>query len=119
VEIAEEDYWAAQVALQADPPKLSIASFHTQQMAEKYLKAFLELQAIEVPRTHSLVRLLDLCNQVDADFGPLTAAAASLDEVGIEPRYPPTRLTQEKAQRGLQYAESVRRLVRDRLPLDS
>jgi HEPN domain-containing protein len=116
VEIAEEDYWAARMALHAAPPRLSVAGFTTQQMTEKYLKAYLELHGVEFPRTHDLRALLVLCADIDEGFAALSADAAALDEVGITPRYPPVRLTKEKAAEGLRRAEAVRAFVLPRLP---
>jgi HEPN domain-containing protein len=116
VEIAEEDHWAARTALEATPPKLSIVGFTTQQMAEKYLKAFLELSAIEVPLTHNLRLLIARCVEVDPTFAELADDAAALDEVGITPRYPPVRLTVEKARQGLERAEKIAAFVSTLLP---
>lgn len=41
VEKAEEDYRAAHLVLEADKPIPSVAAFHSQQCAEKFLKAYL------------------------------------------------------------------------------
>lgn len=116
IQIAEEDYWAACTALAAKPPKLSVAGFATQQMAEKYLKAYLEYHGVEFPRTHDLRMLVVACSVLDGSFSTLTTAASSLDEVGITPRYPPVRLTLTKASDGLAQAEAIREFVRSRLP---
>jgi len=116
VEIAEEDHWAARTALEATPPKLSIVGFTTQQMAEKYLKAFLELQAAEIPLTHNLRILVTRCAEIEPAFAGLADDVAALDEVGITPRYPPVRLTPQKARQGLERAEKVAVLVRELLP---
>ncbi|MEI7782486.1 MAG: HEPN domain-containing protein, partial [Planctomycetota bacterium] len=100
LEIAEEDYWSPQTALSADPPKLSVAGFATQQMAEKCLKAYLEHHGAEIPRTHDLRALVAMCSREDQEFATLTVQATALDEVGITPRYPPVRLSREAVSKG-------------------
>ncbi|MBU0611093.1 MAG: HEPN domain-containing protein [Armatimonadetes bacterium] len=116
VEIAEEDHWAARMALEATPPKLSIVGFTTQQMAEKYLKAFLELHSAEIPLTHNLRALITRCVEIEPTFVELADDAAALDEVGITPRYPPVRLAMEKARQGLERAEKIAGFVSKLLP---
>lgn len=50
----------------ASPGPYYTACFHTQQAAEKYLKALLALAAQPIPRTHDLVVLYDQCVRVVA-----------------------------------------------------
>lgn len=42
----------------------SVAAFHCQQAAEKYLKAFLTWHGVEFPKTHDIGVLLDLVETV-------------------------------------------------------
>ena len=58
---AEADYQGA-VALQRrrKQPLPDLVCFHSQQCAEKYLKAFLQETGVPVPRTHVLTDLLNL-----------------------------------------------------------
>jgi HEPN domain-containing protein len=46
-------------------PNYDAACFHAHQMAEKYLKAFLQHHQLQPPRTHDLVELLSLYQTVD------------------------------------------------------
>jgi HEPN domain-containing protein len=55
--VAENDRRAARICVDADPPLLDVAAFHTQQAAEKLLKGFLVLASIDFGKTHDLDKL--------------------------------------------------------------
>jgi HEPN domain-containing protein len=60
-EKAEHDFMAAEHAMKLVGEGLTdIVCFHSQQCAEKYLKALLLYQGAAFPRTHDLRLLLDL-----------------------------------------------------------
>lgn len=74
VEKAESDYDMAYLALYGgESPITDGACFHSQQCAEKYLKAYLEEQRIDFPKNHNLIPLLELCAEKDESFLSLTA----------------------------------------------
>lgn len=78
-EKAEADYWTAGRELRARMhPNWDAVCFHAQQCAEKYLKAFLQQQAIAPPRTHSLIELLEACLPLDSSFAPQRSRLISL-----------------------------------------
>jgi HEPN domain-containing protein len=63
---AEGDYTTARRERYARrAPNYDATCFHAQQMAEKYLKAFLQEHLIPAPRTHDLVELLFLCLPIE------------------------------------------------------
>lgn len=62
--------------------------FFAQQMAEKYLKAFLLSRKNEFPKTHALTFLLELCANIDVSFSALKTEVALLDTYYIPTRYP-------------------------------
>lgn len=113
---ADIDYRTALRLLNdSDPIRESIA-FHCQQAAEKYLKAFLVRQSIEVPKTHSIVRLLDLVHQVNAGLAQRLADAEYLSPFGVDIRYPgdfPKLLPGQEAE-AFQLATKLRQAI---LPL--
>jgi HEPN domain-containing protein len=85
---AELDYRTAESLLRdLDPIRESIA-FHSQQTAEKYLKAFLVCRRIEFPKTHSIAQLLDLVSTVAPDLADSLDDAIDLTPFGVEIRYP-------------------------------
>ncbi len=66
----------------------NMVCFHAQQAAEKSLKAYLHLRSNEVPRIHSLGKLVELCSQHDRTFQRIKNDALSLDRYYIPTRYP-------------------------------
>ena len=49
-------------------PNYDAVCFHTQQAAEKFMKAVLQDRGVPIPRIHSLAELLSLILKLDADF---------------------------------------------------
>ncbi len=91
--------------------------FHCQQCAEKYLKAFLIFRNTAFPRTHDLVVLLNLAEEVGGL--PLRVEQVQpLNRYSVEGRYPgdwePIAL--EEASDALTMARRVREVVRTMLP---
>lgn len=62
--------------------------FHSQQAAEKCLKAVLVAMALDVPRTHDLVSLLERIGQKEASARVLEEKGAVLGQYGVASRYP-------------------------------
>lgn len=66
---AEGDYITARRERYArHSPNYDAACFHAQQMAEKYMKAFLQEHQLPTPRTHDLFELLSLCQCIETTF---------------------------------------------------
>ena len=94
------------------------AAFHSQQAAEKYLKAFLVWHQIEFPKTHDIEALLRLVGKADNRIAEVLRDAVALTPYGVDYRYPGDypevgRIDAEKA---LRLADQVRKEVRTRLP---
>jgi HEPN domain-containing protein len=91
--------------------------FHAQQMAEKYLKAFLIAREIHFRRTHSIEELLQQCAAADSDFGDLDAG--DLTEFAVEQRYAEDyqSLSAESARNAFGRACAIRDLVLNKLEL--
>ena len=85
---AQRDLVTAQTMLASNPPLTDIVCFHSQQCAEKALKAFLVAAGVHVDRTHYLPRLLELCRDADDSFGQLAEDATSLTDYAVATRYP-------------------------------
>ncbi len=88
------------------------ACFHSQQSAEKYLKARLEEANIVSPRTHDLPRLLHLLLPAEPLRAALLPALAALSQYAVEFRYPGHEATGRDAKKALKDAKAVRREVR-------
>jgi len=85
---ADQDIRAAEALLHQELPLLYPACFHSQQAAEKYLKAYLTQHQVEFPKTHSIRELLDLVRTVDVELADLLLPAVALTPYGVEVRYP-------------------------------
>jgi HEPN domain-containing protein len=85
---AESDLRMARLAVADDDPMWDQCCFHAQQAAEKALKALLVACHPDVPRTHDLVRLVELLAGDAPELPGLEAAAATLTHYGVASRYP-------------------------------
>jgi HEPN domain-containing protein len=91
---AENDLLSAQRLLEIEPMILDNACFHCQQAIEKYLKAFLIYQGVDVERTHNIIYLLSKCTDFDPEFRPIDPL--NINAYAVQGRYPDTNLMPEK-----------------------
>ncbi len=118
VQIAEEDFASAtRDARASKDPSYRNAFFHAHQCAEKYLKARLQESDIPFPKTHDLIRLLEMCLSVEPLYETLRAHIELLDEFGPEIRYPGITVDKVLAEESLKACVAVRNLVRESLKL--
>jgi len=64
----------------------SAVCFHCQQVVEKYLKAYLIAQGVEIRKTHNIEFLLAECEEFDSDFSAIDPK--DLNDFGVDIRYP-------------------------------
>ena len=114
---AEGDWRMAQREIRVADPVWDGICFHTQQCAEKYIKAFLEEHMIAFQKTHDLVELVDLGSGLLPELDPLRPQLAHLSTFGIATRYPGAQADQQAADEALRTAEEVRTVVRAKLGL--
>jgi len=86
IELAMEDKKMAELAY--DSHLYNQACFHSQQGAEKYLKALLLEKDGKFPKTHSLTELLMLASVKDASLHSLKNGCLYLDQFYVPTRYP-------------------------------
>ena len=115
---AENDFKTAKFLCQTGPDFDDGTAFHSQQAAEKYLKAFLVLHQIEFPKTHDIEALLKLAGKADDKIPEILRETAMLTPYGVDYRYPGEfpEVTRNDAERALLLADRVRAEVRTRLP---
>jgi HEPN domain-containing protein len=70
------------------PKQKEISAFHSQQCAEKALKAFLYANEIPFPWIHDLVKLVRLCKDVDQSFSEIEIECGRLNPYSTITRYP-------------------------------
>lgn len=98
---------------------LDAAAFHSQQAAEKYLKAFLVSARREFPFTHNLAKLVSLCAAVDPAFKQLLATVEPLTPYAVELRYDADFWpSEDDARTARSLALQVRDLVMSRLSVE-
>ncbi len=118
IQKAEGDFNTAQRELQARRlPNYDAACFHSQQCAEKYLKAFLVSRKVEPPRTHNLVELLNLCVSHDGSFAMIRPVVEVLNAYAVVVRYPRAFATKADARDAVKAMKQVREFVRGKLNL--
>jgi HEPN domain-containing protein len=78
---------AGRLAGEADRFRDAVA-FHSQQAAEKYLKALLVRHQVEFPKTHDIEKLLELLRPVEPQVFEMLLDAKWLTPFGVDIRYP-------------------------------
>ncbi len=116
---ADEDLQLALGAMNLpgdEEPPYRLISYHAQQCAEKYLKAYLVYRGVDFPYTHNISTLLELCSE-HADWPKELEDAEELTQYVITTRYPgeDTVVTKEEAQRAVKIAQRVQKQVRTAL----
>ena len=118
VDKAENDLEAAELTLHGrEIPITDAVCFHSQQCAEKYLKAFLQENRIRFERRHELIPLLDLCLTLDGEFEALRESLASLEQYAVLIRYPGLTVPAKMAEQAFSTTEGVRKFIRKKLGL--
>jgi len=86
LELAGDDVRMAELAMAEGI--LHQVCFHSEQAAEKLLKAYLVSRKGSYPKTHSLIQLFHLCRMEDSGFEDLAERCEFLDQFYIATRYP-------------------------------
>lgn len=114
---ASEDLHVAELTRSASPALLGSSAYHSQQAAEKALKAFLTARQSPFHLTHDLVELQGQCRGIDASFDAFVGAAQTLTPYATQFRYPggPMAPPAADADQALTLAQNVVDFVRARL----
>ncbi len=104
------------MTLQGEEPPYRLVAYHTQQCAEKYLKAYLVYCGVDFPYTHNISILLELCSE-HATWTAEMRDAEQLTLYSITTRYPgeDQEVTEAEAKRAIELAQQVRTQVRTAL----
>jgi len=107
---------AKKIARGSDPHHDEV-SFHSQQCAEKYLKALLEELGQPVSRTHILEDLVVLLLPYHASVHFFRKGSRFLTRFAVATRYPGKNATKREATSALRWAGRVRTAARTLLKL--
>jgi HEPN domain-containing protein len=83
---AGDDLTVIEKLTQFEVVATSAVCFHCQQLVEKYLKAYLIAQSVEIKKTHNIEFLLAECEAFDPEFAQIDPK--DLNDYGVEIRYP-------------------------------
>jgi len=114
---AEGDYAVARRELEVNGGNHDAVCFHSQQMAEKYLKAFLFKNRVDFPKIHNLIELLEMCLSIDSSLEECREFLDRLEDYAVLYRYPVASADQSDAQIAFRDAEKVRIIMRAKLEL--
>lgn len=113
IDKAEGDFVTAQMSYRArKQPNYDAACYHTQQCAEKYLKARLEEAGMPIPKTHNLYALLTLVSPLEPTWQNLSTDLNVLNAFAIAYRYPGVTATKLDAQDAVKRCRKIRRTIR-------
>ena len=113
---AEGDFATASRELRArTKPNYDAVCFHSQQCAEKYLKAVLQANSKHIPKIHFLSELLALILKFDASYEFLRADLDTLEDYAVHFRYPGDFAEKDQAQSAHQAAKIIREFVQRKL----
>jgi len=115
---AFDDLKSAQVLLKEKI--FNMVCFHSQQVAEKLFKSLIASHNKEIPRTHNLIRLHTICEDLHEDKLEIdNEALIFLNDVYIDSRYPadfgilPSGQTgAEEAEKAYAYAKNIDTIIR-------
>ena len=110
---AEEDYRVCRRELAVRRgASLDAVCFHSQQCAEKYLKAVLQEIGLTFPKTHDLEALMKLLLPTQPQWNAYLPAGKVLASHAVEARYPELWATRADAEAAFQTAADFRRVAR-------
>jgi len=116
---AEGDYFTAKREVRVKIfPNYDGVCFNCQQLAEKYLKAFLQENGHSIPKTHILMDLLAISIQIDPNFQLIQADLNILEGYAVHFRYPGETADKDEAKNAYKTASSVRKFIRGQLRLE-
>lgn len=116
---AYHDLISAKKLAQGEEPVLDTAIYHTQQCAEKALKAYLSYKQQPPQKSHNLRLLVELCEEIDESFAELIYEAEELSPFATAYCYPDMIMEPEagEVQDATHKAEQIFDFVRKKVPL--
>ena len=112
VEKAEEDFLLARSALRRTKPLITGVCFHSQQCAEKYMKALLVSKKADFPMTHDLLMLNNLCSAAGIFLEIDPKLLNTLSDFAVRTRYPGEEPTLNDAKEAMEITKLIRVFAR-------
>jgi HEPN domain-containing protein len=113
IQKARNDLISAKLILNQPEGPSDTACFHAQQAIEKLLKAILTFHGINYPKTHDLVRLLDIVLPFFRQLEEFREKFDAMTDYAVEIRYPMNAFTptREEAENALDIATKVMGII--------
>ena len=117
IDKAEKDLRSAKHELSFPDVVTETICFHSQQAAEKYLKAYLIFLGISFTKTHEIGELITKCESKDSEISVLKEEADILTDYAIEVRYPEEWIepSLEEAKEAFEIAKKIKELVLNKI----
>jgi HEPN domain-containing protein len=114
---AAHDIESSELLFAENKDLIDIAIYHTQQCAEKSLKAFLAYKELDLEKTHNLIILVNMCMKHDPEFKNIMEDAIFLNPYSTLFRYPESELvpTSEETEKAIQCARSIHLFVKNKI----
>ena len=106
--IAQEDLSAAKALQRIE--LFSAVTYHSQQAAEKSLKAYLVYKSFPIIKIHDLVQLIELCMKTDKEFSKILDEGEKLNPFSSKFRYP-TEFDIPDKELTIKQAQAIMKLV--------
>jgi len=118
---AYHDLISAKKLARDEEPVLDTAIYHTQQCAEKALKAYLSYKQQPPQKSHNLRLLVELCQEIDEAFAEIIGDAEELSPFATAYRYPDMIMEPEaqEVEDAARQAEKIFNFVRQKLHLSN
>ena len=115
--LADKDLHAAEIIIKDEYPLTNIVAFHCQQAIEKYLKAFIIEKDGPLMRTHDLIKLNAIINEIK-NLSIDEKKLIVINEVYMDSRYPgdlglmPDGMpTNEQAKGFIEYVNEIKIII--------
>jgi len=123
--LADKDLYVCEIILKDEYALTNIVAFHCQQAIEKYLKAFLIEKGSFLIKTHDLIRLNEMVNEIK-NMGLDENKLMEINEVYVESRYPgelglmPDGMpSNEQAREFIDFAKEVMTIIKNELQAEN
>ncbi|RYE38011.1 MAG: HEPN domain-containing protein [Sphingobacteriales bacterium] len=112
---ADNDVASAKRLIEIEPAILDNACFHCQQAIEKFIKAYLIFNGIDIQRTHNIIFLLSEAAKFDSVFGDIETH--DINTYAVQGRYPDMSVIPEleEAKTYYELALEIKELVTSRI----
>jgi len=111
IQIAEEDFYSAQILNEAVRKPYEIICYHCAQAAEKYFKGYLFYKNESPKKTHNLTYLGRLCIEKNNDFANVKFEFDFLNRYADDIRYPHKyKVNENDAQFAIAAVEKIRNI---------